>query len=133
MVDDPLGRYTTWWGVGLDVWHHGRSGIGTEQVPATHSDVAIFAVGAVTRDGTPIASGVPIHLMSMRDGKVELDVGDPQATPLAGLPDGHLRATWDHTDINTHSAKLPRYLFGLAVLAASLALVAAGLRRQRRD
>lgn len=28
MVTEPRGLFTTWYGVGFDVWHHGRSGIG---------------------------------------------------------------------------------------------------------
>lgn len=34
-------RFTTWHGVGFDVWHHGRSGIGYAGLPPTQSNVAI--------------------------------------------------------------------------------------------
>ena len=37
IVDDPLGRHTTWWGVGIDVSHHGRSGIGSDRLPPHQS------------------------------------------------------------------------------------------------
>ncbi|MFN2606443.1 MAG: hypothetical protein ABR511_00910 [Acidimicrobiales bacterium] len=129
MVDDPLGRFTTWWGVGLDVWHHGRSGIGTSLIPATESKVAVFALGTVERDGIPVASAAPVHAMTMDGGRMELDVGDP-TFPLPGLPNGHLRVVWSGAAISTHEAKVARYAFGVVVLAALLILVALGLRSQ---
>ena len=132
MVDDPIGRFTTWWGVGLDVWHHGRSGIGTRLLPATESKVAIFAVGAVARDGAPLAAAVPVHAMTMEGGRVELDVGDPEAA-VPGLPNGHLRVVWPAAAIVMHEAKVPRYIFGLGVLVALLVLAGAGVRAEREE
>jgi hypothetical protein len=97
MVADPLGRYTTWWGVGLHHWHHGRSGIGTDALPPIHSEVAVFGLGDVVVDGEIVATAVPVHAMTAEEGlpgRLELDVGDPSLT-VPGLPKGHLRVLWD--------------------------------------
>jgi hypothetical protein len=125
MVDDPLGRYGTWWGVGLDEWHHGESGIGTERLAAIHSEVALFAVGEVRHDGEVIAAGVPVHVMTADEGlpgQLELSVGDEE-TPVVGLPDERLRVVWD--DFSGGAQKDPtgaRYIVGATVLAILLAL-----------
>lgn len=127
LVDDPMGRFTTWWGVGFDVWHHGRSGIGSPLLPPTESKTAVFALGTVARDGTPIAAGVPVHAMTMDHGRVELDVADPDV-PQPGLPDGHLRVVWSNATVSVHEPKVAHYAFGLAVLAALFVLAATALR-----
>ena len=136
LVDDPLGRHGTWWGVGLDVWHHGESGIGTEKLPAVRSEVAVFGVGEVQVGGDVIASGVPVHVMTAEDelrGRLELNVGDEQ-TPVVGLPDEHLRVTWDEYSGGAETApKWTRYAVGSVVLAAVLGmLMLANLREGRR-
>ena len=137
MIDDPLGRHGTWWGVGLEVWHHGSSGIGSDQLPATLSKVAVFALAEVTANGEPIANGVPVHVMTAEEGPefaLELDVGDP-ATPVVGLPDGHLRVVWDAFDGGVpETAKWIRYAIGALVLAGLLigALVATARAPLRR-
>jgi hypothetical protein len=128
LVHDPLGRHGTWWGVGIDEWHHGESGIGTERLPAVHSEVALFAVGDVRRDGELVAAGVPVHVMTADQGlpgRLELDVGDEQ-TPVVGLPDERLRVVWDDYGGGAEK-KSDRHLVGTAVLAIllGLALVAA--------
>ena len=64
MVNDPLGRFTTWAGVGFNVWHHGRSGIGAKELPPTKSDVAVYALGDISVNGQKIAAGVPVHVMN---------------------------------------------------------------------
>jgi hypothetical protein len=125
MVDDPLGRHGTWWGVGLDEWHHGESGIGSERLPAIHSEVALFAVGEVRRDGELVAAGVPVHVMTADDGlpgRLELNVGD-EATPVVALPNERLRVVWD--DFTGGGQKDPtwaRYTVGTTVLAILLVL-----------
>ncbi|MDQ3945795.1 MAG: hypothetical protein M3357_11715 [Actinomycetota bacterium] len=131
MVDDPQGRFGTWWGVGLDKWHHGRSGIGTSLLPATRSEVAAFALGEVRADGEVVARGVPIHVMTMDNGGVELDVGDPQS-PVPGLPDGHIRAVWDdrHGD-SPEGHERSHNALGSAVLAALIALAVAAIRSEQ--
>lgn len=130
MVADPLGRWGTWAGVGYDRWHHGRSGAGASAVPATRSGVAVYALGDVHADGELIATGVPIHAMTVADGGVELHVGDP-ASPLPALPDGHLRVVWEQrTGDNPEGAERARHLLGGGILVALLALAATALRRE---
>ncbi|MGH2380802.1 MAG: hypothetical protein ACRDG7_06225 [Candidatus Limnocylindria bacterium] len=123
MIDDPLGRHGMWWGVGTDAWHHGDSGIGTARLPSTLSQVAIFALAEVTAGGEPVAAGVPVHVMTIEQGPdhaLELDVGDPDM-PVVGLPDGHLRVTWDSFDGGVpETAKWTRYAIGAVVLAGLL-------------
>lgn len=95
IVSDPQGRFTTWAGVGYDVWHHGRSGIGTDNLPPTHSNVAVYALGSLSVAGKTIANEVPIHVMTSDNngGGLELHVGHSDF-PLAAIPDGYLRVTW---------------------------------------
>jgi hypothetical protein len=140
LVDDPLGRHGTWWGVGLDVWHHGESGIGTDKLPAVRSEVAVFGVGDVRVGDDVIASGVPVHVMTTKDelpGRLELNVGDEQ-TPVSGLPDGHLRVVWDEYSGGAETTpKWTRYAVGGVVLAAVLGMLllanAAEVRRAGRQ
>ena len=123
LVDDPLGRHGTWWGVGLDEWHHGESGVGTERLPAIHSEVALFAVGEVRRGGELVAAGVPVHVMTAEDGlpgRLELNVGD-EKTPVPGLPDERLRVVWDDFSGGSEK-KSDRHLIGTTVLVLLLAL-----------
>lgn len=128
MVEDPKGRFGTWWGVGFERWHHGRSGTGTPALPATQSEVAVFALGDVRADGRVVATGVPVHVMTMDDDMLELDVGDPGA-PVPALPDGHLRVVWDdHRGERSNDAEYARYALGTAVLLALLALALASVR-----
>jgi len=136
LVDHPAGRHGTWSGVGIDVWHHGDSGIGAEQLPATLSEVAAFGRAEVSTAGRTIAHGVPIHLMTGHgddEEPLELHVGEP-ATPVPSLPDGHLRVVWPAfsggADDEVHWA---RYASGSTVLALLLILaLAANLSPARR-
>lgn len=128
LVDDPLGRHGTWWGVGIDRWHHGRSGIGTSALPPIRSDVAVFALGEVRSDGRVVATGVPVHVMTLHTGGVELHVGDPDV-PVPGLPDGHLRAVWpDREDTSSEAPERARSALGGAVLLALIALALLAVR-----
>jgi hypothetical protein len=136
LVDDPLGRHGTWWGVGLDVWHHGESGIGTEKLPAVHSEVAVFGVGEVRVGNDVVASSVPVHVMTAENelpGRLELNVGDEQ-TAVAGLPDEHLRIVWDEYSGGAEmTPKWTRYAVGSVVLVAVLGmLLLTNLREVRR-
>jgi hypothetical protein len=135
MVSDPLGRHTTWWGVGFHRWHHGRSGIGTDALPPIHSEVAVFGLGELSVDGEVIATGVPVHVMTAEvglPGRLELDVGDV-AAEIPGVPDGHLRVVWDDYEGSAgQGPKRSRNLLGSAVLVALLAL-ALLLNRDERD
>jgi hypothetical protein len=125
MVDDPMGQFTTWWGVGLDVWHHGDSGIGTNKLPAIHSKLAAFAMGDIKMDGQLVAVGVPVHVMTAQQGfadnkHLELDVGDPRTTPLPNIPSGHLRVLWNNYKGNIPGASAGRYIGGDIVLGLLL-------------
>jgi hypothetical protein len=127
MVGDPAGRHTTWWGVGLHVWHHGKSGIGTDKIPAVHADVAVFGLGQIAVGGRPIAVNVPVHVMTGSGdefgGRLEMDVGDPTAL-IPGVPAGHLRVIWtDYSGGITEESHTGRYVIGGLVLALLLALV----------
>lgn len=131
MIDDPKGRFGTWWGVGFDKWHHGRSSLGTPLLAPTRSEVAVFALGEVRTGGEVIATGVPVHVMTMPDGGVELDVGDPE-TPVPGLPDGHLRAVWADRDGNSpESHEGAHNALGSAVLLALIALTVTAIRNEQ--
>ena len=136
LVEDPLGRHGTWWGVGLDVWHHGESGIGAEKLPAVRSEIAVFGVGEVSVGRDVVASGVPVHVMTAENelpGRLELNVGDEQ-TPVIGLPDGHLRVVWDEYSGGAETTpKWTRYAVGSVVLAAVLGmLLLVNVREVRR-
>jgi hypothetical protein len=131
MVADARGRYTTWAGVGFDVWHHGRSGIGNSALPPVHSDVAVYALGDVSTGGEPVATGVPVHVLtSSRPGaRLELHVGDG-AAPLAGLQEGYLRVVWaDYRGGPVKSVAYARYALGTGALLVLLGFAVALARR----
>ncbi len=131
MVADARGRHTTWAGVGFDVWHHGRSGIGNRALPPGHSDVAVYALGDVSTGGEPVAMGVPVHVLtSSRPGaRLELHVGDV-AAPVAGLQEGHLRVVWaDYSGGPVKSAAYARYALGTGALLVLLGFAVALARR----
>ncbi|MDQ3978145.1 MAG: hypothetical protein M3314_01135 [Actinomycetota bacterium] len=134
MVEDPLGRHTTWWGVRLNHgWHHGDSGIGTRKLPAVHSEVTVFALARVSADGREVASGVPIHVMtsdSALPGRIELDVGDEDIS-IPALPDGHLRVTWsDYSGGAGQGPERARNALGSGVLVGLLVLATLAVRRE---
>lgn len=134
MVADPQGRFTTWYGVGFDVWHHGRSGIGTTTVPPTKSNVAAYALGNISADGELVAAGVPVHVMTSSEegARLELHVGDPEF-PLPGIPDGSLRVVWaDYEGGYDQTSNYARYAWGAGVLIALLGFALAVARRAPR-
>jgi hypothetical protein len=135
MVSDSQGRFTTWSGVGFNVWHHGRSGIGTAELPPIKSEVAVFALGNISVDGRTIATGVPVHAMtSSREGaRLELNIGDPDF-PIPAIPGGHLRVAWAEYDGgHARDRDYARYGWGSAVLIILLAFAMATVRRQTRS
>jgi hypothetical protein len=122
--------------VGLDVWHHGNSGIGTSKLPYIDSKLAVFAMGDVMKDGQRVASGVSIHAMTAvqglaKDSKLELDVGDPRMSPLPNIPNGHIRILWPtyNGHISDHSSILS-YILGDLVL---LGLLISGMAVNTED
>lgn len=137
LVSHPLGEHTTWWGVGLDVEHHGESGIGTDKLPSITSELAAFGLGEATVDGQVIATGVPVHLMTAdsgfpNDARLELDVGT-EGQEIPGLPAGHLRVLWSDYEAEIEEPHPIRYTIGgivlLLLLAALLLLVRRGEAR----
>ncbi|HEX2026295.1 MAG TPA: hypothetical protein VHH92_07860 [Actinomycetota bacterium] len=136
LVSHPLGEHTTWWGVGLDVTHHGRSGIGTDRLPALESTVAVFGIGEVAVDGRTVARAVPVHVMTAREGlandaTLELDVG-MEGVPIPGLEAGHLRVLWADHEERVEDPQPGRYIGGLVILAVLLGGVLALVRAERR-
>lgn len=136
-VEDPLGRFTTWWGVGFDVEHHGRSGIGTSALPEVESGLAAFGLADVTVAGRVVATNVPLHVMTLDRvggrplGGIELDVGDPALSPVPGLPGGGLRVLWpQYSGAVPTGAAAARYLGGSFVIGAMLLLAYALARRE---
>jgi hypothetical protein len=133
MVNEPNGRFPTWGGVGIDRWHHGRSGVGTTEVEATRSEVAIYALGEVRADGKVVATGAPVHAMTVDGAGVELHVGDV-ATPLTALPDGHLRIVWDGRRGDSPEApERARHLLGGLVLLTLIATAFVAARNSSRS
>ena len=135
MVADPQGRFTTWFGVGFSVWHNGRSGIGSTELPPVQSNVAVFALGNISAGGRVIAAGVPIHVMTTpRDGnRLELHAGDPNF-PLPGIPEGRLRVVWpDYQGGHSPMLSYARYAWGGGVLMVLLGFAVAAVAAVRRD
>lgn len=131
IVNDPAGRHTTWSGVGVNVWHHGKSGIGTNKIPAVHAEVAVFGLGEITVAGRTVAVNVPVHVMTGSGaefgGKLELDVGDPAAL-IPNLPDGHLRVIWPNYEGGADEAHVGRYAIG-GIMLVLLLLLAGWMNR----
>lgn len=133
MISHPLGQHTTWWGVGLDVDHHGESGIGPDKLPSIRSEVAAFGFGDVSFDGQPIATGVPVHVMTAESGlpngaRLELDVG-MEGADVPGLPAGHLRVLWSSYDADIEDPHPMQYLGGGVILVLLLGAMLALVRR----
>ena len=132
MVAEPHGRFTTWHGVGFDVWHHGRSGIGYAGLPPTQSNVAVYALGTVRSGEQVLAVGVPIHVLtSSRDGaRLELHVGAP-GSPVPGMRGEYLRVTWPEYQGGHDSAlSYARYAWGGGVLIVLLGFAVTAARRE---
>ncbi len=128
MVNKPGGRFTTWGGVGFDKWHHGRSGVGTAEIDKTRSEVAVYALADVRADGELVATGAPLHAMTLDGGGVELHVGST-ASPVPEVPDGQLRVVWDSREGDSPEApERARSLLGGVVLLGLIAAALAAVR-----
>ena len=135
MVSHPLGEHTTWWGIGLDVEHHGESGIGTDELPSIKSELAVFGLGEVSLNGDVVAVGVPVHVMTAESGfpdgaHLELDVG-MEGMELPGLPAGHLRVLWSDYQAQIEDSHSPRYAIGGLILVLLLGATLMLVRRER--
>jgi hypothetical protein len=129
LVSEPGGRFTTWGGVDFDAWHHGRSGIGLLDRRPVRSEVTVLGLGTVRADGALVASGVPVHAMTVAGGGLELHLGD--RTGADGQLDAPLRVVWDQREgVSPEGPERARNLLGSVVLVLLL-LVA--LRAARSD
>lgn len=97
MPRHPLGAYTTWGGVVYRHNMHGDTGIGTGKIPKVKPDIALWAWGTVTKNGTLISKMAPIHIMVMKTDKtmpgIMLEVAS-EGKELLGTPDGYLTVHW---------------------------------------
>jgi hypothetical protein len=124
VVEDPLGKETTWWGVGFGVDYIERD----EHLKA---DLVAFALGTLSQNGDVVAEGIPVEVIaSHAEGYgLELIVGS-ETTPIPGSAEGTLEATWStfsgQAPVGTH---LARYLVGGIVLILLLGLALASIRR----
>jgi hypothetical protein len=94
------------------------------------SSVAVFALGDVSANDKPVATGVPVHVMTSSRGgaRLELAVGDP-AFPVVGLQNGHLRALWpDYIGGHAKESTYARYAWGGGVLLVLLGFAIAVTR-----
>jgi hypothetical protein len=133
MVAEPGGQFPTWGGVGFDVWHHGRSGIGYGDAQAVNSEVGVFALGDLSVDGSVVAAGVPVQMFTTPNDRrrLELLVGDP-ASPLPGVTGGGLHVVWsDYVGGAPSRGVYAREALGGAVLLLLLAFSFIGARRRR--
>lgn len=135
MVAEPRGLFSTWYGVGFDVWHHGRSGIGYAGLPSTESNVAVYALGTVREGEQILATGVPIHVMtSSRPGaRLELHIGQTQFQ-VPGIPGGYLRAVWpEYEGGHDQGLSYAQYAWGGGVLGVLLCFAIAAARREQEQ
>ncbi len=132
MVNDPSGRFTTWQGTSIMQEHHGLSGIGTSKLPNIRADFLAFGLGNIAMDGTVVARGVPVHVMTAETGlpgKLELDVGDEASGAIPGLPDGHLRILWDNYQATLPLAAERNRIIGGVIFLILLLIGAFALNR----
>jgi hypothetical protein len=138
MIEDPLGRHTTWWGVGFDADHHGRSGIGSPDLPPVRSRVAGFGIARVRVDGRLVGTSLPLHVMTVDHGEIPgvgfaVDVGDVDL-PLETAGGSMLRVTWpDYRLRSTDDAHGLRYAIGGVVLALLIGALVIATRRRDID
>ena len=103
MRQEPEGRYTTWFGVGLGHAHHGDTGIDTSSLPRVASKFSVWGYADVYREGQLLAGGVPAHMMVVQKdqgslpGQVFLTVGTEERD-VVGTPDGYLSVVWHQAD-----------------------------------
>jgi hypothetical protein len=115
------------------VEHHGKSGIGTDKLPPIKSELAAFGLGDVSLDGQPLATGVPVHVMTAESGfpggaRLELDVG-MEGADIPGLPAGHLRVLWGAYEADIEDPHPMQYLGGGVILIVLLGLMILLVRR----
>jgi hypothetical protein len=111
MRQEPEGRWTTWFGVSLGHAHHGDTKIDTPALPRVASELALWAFADVFKDGQPVATEVPAHMMVVKKeqgrlpGQVFLSVGTEKKN-VPGVPDGYLSVVWrEVADLSTPSTQ----------------------------
>jgi hypothetical protein len=117
MVEDPLGRESTWWGVAFGVDYREPDG---ENVTA---DLVAYGLGDLTVDGEVVGRGLPVEILASREAEypMTLEVGNV-VTPIPGeVPE--LSATWSsYGGVAPEGASLAHYIGGVVVLVILLAL-----------
>lgn len=125
MPRHPKGKYTTWFGVAYDAGHHGRTGIGTSELPALRPEISLWGYADVELNGETIGRSVPAHAMVMPEGEITgilLEV-ETEERRLEGLPGGYLTAQWATIDemslpeAQERQQELFGWLLTLAVIA----------------
>lgn len=96
MPRHPHGRYTTWSGVVYEASQHGRTGIGTSELPLMQPEISLWGYAEVSLNGRVVAKGAPAHVMVTTHGEgkgIALDVAGEDRS-LVGFRDGYLVALW---------------------------------------
>lgn len=96
MPRHPHGKYTTWSGVVYEASQHGRTGIGTSELPVMTPEVSLWGYAEVSLNGRVVAKGAPAHVMVTTKGEgkgIALDVAGEDRS-LVGFRDGYLVALW---------------------------------------
>lgn len=96
MPRHPHGRYTTWSGVVYEASQHGRTGIGTSELPVMKPEISLWGYAEVSLNGRVMAKGAPAHVMVTTEGEgkgIALDVAGEDRS-LVGVRDGYIVALW---------------------------------------
>ena len=96
MPRHPHGAYTTWSGVVYEAAQHGRTGIGTSELPRMQPEISAWGYAEVSLNGRVVAKGAPAHVMVTDAGEmrgVTLDVAGEDRS-LVGVRDGYLVVHW---------------------------------------
>jgi len=124
LVEDPLGRESTWWGVAFGVDYREPNG---DNVTA---DLVAYGLGALTVDGQVVAEGLPVEVVASRDAEyaLSLEVGD-DVMPIPGdVP--VFTATWGAYEGAAPDGTALAHYIGVSVVL--LALLVLGLAVTRR-
>ena len=126
MVEDPLGRESTWWGVAFGVDYRAEDG---DNVTA---DLVAYGLGELNVDGEVLGRGLPVEVIASTGAEypLMLEVGN-DVMPIPGdTPE--LVVTWsDYSGSAPETASIAHYLGGGAVLIAVVALGLALTTRRR--
>lgn len=117
IVDDPLGRESTWWGVAFGVDYRDSNGGNVT------ADLVAYGLGDLTVDGEVVGQGLPVQVVASREAEypLMLEVGN-DVTPIPG-EQPEIVATWrSYEGAAPESASFAHYLGGGATLVVVLAL-----------